>query len=79
MTGGPFRKPDVIPPLHVPGQPERAMDPSDLAVAYLNALRRQRIATADLKACKLNKDLADKEVEAADAALKAAVAEEDNG
>lgn len=78
MTGGPFRKPGIIPPLHVSGQPAPAEDPSDLAVAYLNALRRQRLAAADLKAAKTNVDAANKEVEAAEAALKTAVAEEDN-
>lgn len=75
--GGPFREPGVIPPLHVPRQSAPA-DPSDLAMAYLNALRRQRIAAADLKAAKANVDAANKEVEAAETALKTAVAEEDN-
>lgn len=74
MTGGPYRKQGNQ---SLPEQPPSA-DPSDLAMAYLNALRRQRIAAADLKAAKTGKDLADKEVEAAEAALKTAVAEEDN-
>lgn len=70
--GGPFREPGVL------STPPSSANAADFAIAYLNALRRQRIAAADLKVAKTNVDAANKEVEAAEAALKTAVAEEDN-